>query len=179
MTIPQDHNLPLDKEAGSSEVLQSIDEMYRTISTGLNGQYLSSEEEKPHLWKPELKGSTASGTFTYVDQFGYVYRQGAMVDCWFSLEWSAQSGATGNLQLIAPYRATKSLGTLFSGNANLANLSWGVGNTTTNCVILSNSFNIQFNAYTSSAAESTIGVANSGNIIGNIRYVGVLDDRES
>lgn len=179
MTVPPDFEFPPAKDEDPSAQFANMEEMYRTLSTGINGIYLSSDQPAPFFWQPVLEGQISPGTFTYTTQVGQVYRQGPLVDCWWTVEWSGMSGAVGALRLIAPYRCTETSGSIFNGTMWVGPYVWQTA-TSTCCrsAIEPRSFYIQFQALQNNTPPADFNVSTTGGFTGHIRYIGIANDQE-
>src|SRR5690606_9321337 len=116
MTVATNIVLPLHSEkirSGNPEELEkylrelvfSLQRMYEDVAQGINGDIRADFSEPDRSWTPILKDTANSGTtFTYDHQKGWVLRQGLLVDVWFDVEWTANTGAiTGNMYIELPY----------------------------------------------------------------------------
>jgi hypothetical protein len=172
LTIPPSHTFPVNQ--GENQVVYAnVTEMYETIAEGVNGVTKSSFFPQPNDYSPTLKGSTAAGTFTYTTRQAIVHRKGPLIDLWFDLSWSSQTGATGNLYLELPYLTRK-----FTGHPLIGAVMGGSINVSPapSFFIAPQSNSLLGNFYLGSntaAAYSQLSVQNSGSLNGHLRYMGV------
>lgn len=177
MTVPPDMDVPVGLETDNADVVEALKDSYRTLSTGLNGVFLTHYLEPPLQFIPKLTGETTAGEFNCSEQFAYVYRQGTIVDYWFQVRWSSQSGATGTLQMSIPYLPDKGDNTFaFRGMGILDSMSYGAGYTQTDCALFPDRTSIVFGVFGSGVTGGSISVKNSGKIHGHLRYKGRFNE---
>ena len=76
-------------------------------------------------WTPIIRGGSTAGTGTYVNRYGRYTKVGNMVTCWYHVNWSNLTGASGYLAVgDLPYtvRTTndwQQAGTVFLNNIDL------------------------------------------------------------
>ena len=95
----------LELQTYHQELIFTLERMYERLAQGINGNIRASILGADEQWTPIVRDSANSGTtFTYSHQVGWVFRQGIFVDCWFDVQWTANTGAiTGNMYVELPY----------------------------------------------------------------------------
>lgn len=184
MTIPPNINLPLhsdfiksrnpaDQEKYMRELVFSLETMYETLATAINGEIRSDTQIQRSQWKPELGGST-TGTFTYDHQTGWSIRRGLIVDVWGDVEWTATT-ATGDLFVVLPYKVARSSNIPFVGIVQPSSITFTTG---TDMVInaMPNTFNAEFWNVGNGVATGNQQVVSSGRLIFYIRYLAQDDE---
>jgi len=146
------------------------------IADAVNGSTRSSYLTDSDNWTPTLAGTTTAGTFTYSSAIGWVHQQGLLVDCWFDITWTGQSGATGNLYVILPYVVSNSGGIPFVGCLQTSTIAYGAGYTVLNVNAIPETFRGEIWASGTGVSTTNIAVASSGRLIGNIRYMTVVTE---
>lgn len=157
-----------------NDLMYQLQDMYQQISQNVNGTIRNYADVDSSQWIPTLNGSTP-GTFTYVNQTGWVLRQGIMTEVFFDLSWNATS-ASGNLYVELPYKVTKSNNNPFLGSILPSSITFGVGATFLNALALPNTTNLEIWQCGSGIVKSNLSVPASGGIIGYCRYIGTSDE---
>jgi len=184
MTLPSTIYIPVKSDdilSGEPEKLDNffheythiIQEMYEDIAAAVNGNIKNDQSESGNNWVPTLDGSV-SGSFTYVNQTGWVKRQGLMVQVWGDIEWSAPVTATGNLFINLPYKVANSAKMPFMGVVQPSNLAFTAG---TNCVMngIPNTLKAEiWNTGTGIPTANQL-VVNDGRLIFYLTYIGQRD----
>ena len=82
--FPTRRNLEDPKEVSKYviDMVFELERMYDSLSDTINGNIKSSYLTQREKWTPILKGTTNSGSFTYSNAIGWVFRQGLLVDVW-------------------------------------------------------------------------------------------------
>ncbi len=189
MTINPNIILPLHSEqilSGNPEELDryfrelifTLQGMYEDLAQGINGDIRADFSEPNRQWTPILKDSANSGTtFTYDHQKGWVLRQGIIVDVWFDVKWTANSGAiTGNMYVELPYKVAVTDQKPFVGVAQPSIFTYTGG---TECVLNAISDTYRCEVWNTGSAFTTAnqGSVAAGQLIGHIRYIGQQDER--
>lgn len=181
MTLPTDifFQKPEDFQENPQKFINDfvfqLQSMYEQIAQNVNGTFRNYAEVDDFQWLPTLAGTTAAGSFTYVNQYGWVLRQGIMTDVWFDVSWSSTT-ATGNLYLELPYLVTLSDGKPFVGAIQSSTFSYGAGHTNVHCNAIPNTYRLEIWGSGSGVATSNLSVPSVGQIIGHCRYVGISDE---
>lgn len=188
MTLPIEFQFPAYNDFASKNQSDDLNKylreqnfqlkrMYEMIVDVANGRFRGSALSQEWNWTPTLKGTTASGTFTYSNQIGWALRQGIMTDCWFDITWTAQSGATGNLYVELPYQVAKSDRMPFVGIVQHSGLTiTGFSDIVVNGI--PDTFRGEFWKTGGGATTTRLAVASSGRLIGFIRYIGQQYERK-
>jgi hypothetical protein len=166
-----------DLEKYLRELTFSLQRMYEDLAQGINGDIRANVLEPNRRWTPVLKDTGNAGTtFTYVHQIGWVYRQGLMVDSWFDVRWSSNSGAiTGNMYVELPYQVAVTSEKPFVGVLQPSIFAYTAG---TECVInaISDTYRCEVwnvgDGFTTANQDSKA----AGQLIGHIRYIGQSDE---
>jgi hypothetical protein len=183
MTLPTTTILPLhtDKIRAGGEELESymkelvftLQRQYEDMAQAINGSTLRSTDAGNVKWSPVLKDDANSATtFTYDHQIGTVLRKGLMVDVWFDVSWSANSGAiTGNMTIDLPYKVALIAEKPFVGIVQASVFTFSGG---TECVINAIPDSYTLEVWNTGDAFTTAqqGSASAGQLIGYIIYVG-------
>lgn len=181
MTLPTDifFQKPEDFENDPKKFLNDfifqLQSMYEQIAQNVNGTIRNYADVDSSEWIPTLAGTSSAGSFTYVNQYGWVLRQGIMTDVFFDVSWSA-STATGSLYLELPYIVTKSAGKPFVGPIQSSTLNYGAGFTVLNCNAIPSSYHLEIWKSGTTVATSRLAVPSVGQILGHCRYIGVSDE---
>ena len=164
-------NDPKDIQAYLKELNDSLQRMYEDISFAVNGTIRSNYAIGRQNWRPVLKGTTADGSFTYVNRAGWALRQGLMVDAWGDISWTGVGGATGNLFVELPYKVALSDNTPFVGVVQPSAFAYTGGS---GMVIngISNTFRGEFWNTGTGFTTARQAVVASGRVIFHIRYIG-------
>lgn len=184
MTLPSNIIFPLrgdfsdlnDINRYLRDLTFQLQRMYEDIASEVNGDIKASVYTQREKWTPVLDGATTSGTFTYANQIGWVYRQGLLTDIWFDIEWTAAGTAAGNLTLALPYKVAKSNGMPFSSALQTSTIAYGAGKTVLSINAIPDSYVAEIWGSGSGVATANISVAASGRLIGHLRYLGVQDE---
>lgn len=146
--------------------LQSV---YNQIAIGVNGDI------RP--WEPVVYGATTAGTTTYSHRSGWSFRRGLLVQLWMDVSWSAGTG-TGNLAIELPYKVSASDNQPFVGfieNRSSA-ISFTGGYTYLSWRAEEDSFQSTIRENGSGVDSQALSFQSSGRLIGNISYIGQLDE---
>lgn len=155
-------------------LVNNLQDMYEDIADTVNGTFRNNAFVDGSEWIPTLSGSTSSGSFTYTNQYGWVYRQGLLVDIWGSVIWSATT-ATGNLVVNLPYLVTRTSGQPFIGECSTSGITYASGT----CAVisaLSNTYTANIIISGSGISSNTLAVSSTGTINFHLRYIGVSDE---
>jgi hypothetical protein len=184
MTLPSTIQLPLhsdfiksenkdDLEKYMRELVYSLQTMYEDLAGSFNGAIRSDTETQRNMWKPTLNGSV-SGTFTYSNQTGWVFRQGLWVDVWGDVTWTATT-ATGNLFVELPYIVARTLNMPYVGVVQPSSLAFTGG---TEVVIngMSNTYRGEFWNTGDAFATANQSVTATGRLIFHLRYLSQDDE---
>lgn len=168
---------PEDLESYFRELIFTLTRMYERLAQGINGDIRASFLEPDRNWTPIIKDTANSGTtFTYDHQVGWVYRKGLLVDVWFDVEWTANTGAiTGNMYLELPYKVAVTTEKPFVGLLQPSVFTFTGG---TECVINAISDTYRGEIWNTGSAFTTAnqGSVAAGHLIGHIRYIGQQDE---
>jgi len=156
MTLPLNIIFPEDP----SELNRELTFMYQDIARTVNGFN--------ETWTPVIEGGTASGAGTYSSQKGNYYKQGLMVDCWFSIVMSAHSG-TGDMKVKLPFKV-KNLSDVWIGEVLDSNVTYPSG---THLVLqgINNTMYARIVACGDGIASANVQVDGTAEINGHIRYM--------
>lgn len=159
-----------DMEVHWREFVVSLNRMYETVAQATNGTFRTAGLDEGRAWIPVLNGATP-GTFTYSQQYGWIYRQGLLVDCWFDVAWTAVGTAAGNLYLELPYKVAITSGMPFVGVVQSSAITYTGG---TGIVVnaISNTYRAEFWNVGSGFTTANQAVVGSGRLIGHVRYIG-------
>jgi hypothetical protein len=164
---------PEELEKYLRELTFTLQRMYEELAQGINGDIRANVLEPNRRWTPVLKDTANAGTtFTYVHQVGWVFRQGFMVDCWFDIEWSANSGAiTGNMYVELPYQVAVTTEKPFVGVVQPSAFAYSGG---TECVLngVSDTYRGEVWNVGDGFTTANQGSTATGQLIGHIRYIG-------
>ena len=188
MTLPITTILPLHseriKEGGDGldsymrELVFTLQRQYENVAQAVNGDIRRNVDTGSTQWIPVIRDSANSGTtFTYDHQVGWVLRKGIIVDVWFDVKWTSNTGAiTGNMYLELPYKVAITEEKPFVGVLQTSVFSYTAG---TGCVINAQSDTFQGDIWNTGDGFTTAnqGSVASGHLIGNLRYVGVGIER--
>lgn len=152
--------------------LQQRDEQVVQV---LNGDIRGSAFIQRQNWTPVLNGISASGTFTYTHQIGWVLRQGLITDVWFDVEWTNNGTASGNLYIELPYQVAVSDEKPFVGIVQSSGITYSGG---TGIVInaIPDTYRGEFWNVGSAFTTANQAVVASGQLIGFVRYIGVQNE---
>jgi len=183
MTLPTDILFPLPNNYNNSEdvdpylndLVFSLQNMYGQLAQHTNGVFRNYADVDSSQWIPTVAGTSSVGAFTYDQQFGWVLRQGIMVDVFFNISWSASTG-TGNLYVELPYLVTKSSGTPFNGVLQTSAINYGIGNTVAVVSGIPGTYRGELLGTGSTSDTSNITVPSAGKIMGHLRYIGTSDE---
>jgi hypothetical protein len=184
MTARTDYTVSYDREKMRSgdpmlvdeavyEVVKSIEDINERFSEQINGSTRSDYFGTSEKWSPILKDTANSGTtFTYAHQRGYVIRKGLVVDLWFDVQWTGNTGAiTGNMYVELPYVVALTNSMPFVGVLQASGIAFTGGS-----YLVLNAINNTRRGevwYVGSAiATGNQASSATGRLIGNIRYVG-------
>jgi len=184
MTVPKSIFLPTKKDGNGDEgsdkylleMIYEVQRMYDNLAKGINGDIKSSFLSQKQNWTPTLEGTGVTGTFTYTNQYGWVLRQGLMVDVWADIWWTASGGATGNLYVVLPYIVANSSGGPFVGSVQSSIFAYGAGQTYVVINAMPNTYRGEFWASGSGVATTRLAVPNAGHLLFHVRYLGVQDE---
>lgn len=167
---------PKDIERYFRELNFTLQQMYEQLAQGINGDIKADFAIQRQQWVPILKGTSTPGSFTYTNQYGWVLRQGLLVDVWFDVSWSASGGAAGNLYVELPYEVALSNGKPFVGVVQSSTLAYTGG---TGIVVnaISSTYRGEFWNVGSGFTTANQAVVASGQLIGHLRYIGKQDER--
>jgi len=157
-----------------SEMNHALERMYEDMAQAINGNIKSNYAIGRQNWIPLLRGTTAPGTFTYVNQSGTVLRQGLINDVWFDISWTATT-ATGNIYLELPYKAALVNNLPFVGVVQPSGFAF-TGGTAVVINAISNTYRGEFWNTGSAFTTARQAVTASGRLIGHIRYMGVANE---
>ena len=188
MTLPSTITFPLrgdfedfeDVDRYLHDLTFELQRMYEQLSQGVNGTVRSDTALQRSNWTPTLFGTTVAGTFTYNHQIGWVQRTGNITDIWFDVSWSASGAAAGNLFLELPYKVANSAQKPFSSALQTSLISYGGGRTVLSINAIPNTFRGEM--WASGSGVTTINVPaapgqqTGGQLIGHLRYMGVLNE---
>jgi len=162
MTLNTDFFLSDNEEQRTTELITS----FRDIASTVNGRF--------EQFTPTVYGSGTAGTPTYTAQTGWYFRQGLMVDVWFTVSWSAfGGGGAGNLRLQLPYTSFDSGSPFYVGTCSDENLTYQhVNHTHVVPIVNNNTIYAEFVSSGSGIARGWIPVQATGAIFGHIRYLG-------
>lgn len=168
------------QEESIRDLVLALTEMYRNIADAFNGYILySNSAENSTSWVPYLSGESSEGTGTYSVQTGWSVRQGYMVDVFFDIEWSGHTG-TGNLLVNLPFRViasqTPTTTNPFPGSVITSNITLPGSRTYAALQAVSGTYTARLIACGSALASQEITLPTSGRIIGNLRYMGKIDE---
>lgn len=183
MTLPTDIILPQTKDykdmegndALLNDLIFDLQNMYEQLANGINGTIRNYADVDSSQWVPTIDGTTGAGATTYMNQIGWVFRQGIITEVWFDIKWSATT-ATGNLFVDLPYIVTKSNQKPFVGVLQTATIAYGVGQTVLTCNAIPSTYRLEIWSSGSGNATANIAVAAAGQLIGHCRYIGVSDE---
>ena len=154
-------------------LINKLNDMYEDIVGNVNGVIRTNNTQEAPSWIPKIKDETNTATtFTYANQIGWVLRQGIIVDCWFDVRWTANSGAIGgNMYIELPYKVAVTSNNPFVGVLQTSSLTYTSGD---NIVInaYNNTFEGQIWCYGSGIATARQRTTASGRIMGHLRYFG-------
>lgn len=174
MTIPQSYDFSPPEELTEKKLYRNLNEMYEKISTGVNGTTRASYFTGPQQFIPTVRGKTTAGSFTYDSQTAYVLRVGNVVDFWYDIDWRTASGASGVLQIVLPYKATKFPQFPFTGTCYPGSLDIG-----SKLGLFARVNKLTFTAdvvsYVSNQLVENFNVTSSGVLSGHIRYISIQD----
>ena len=186
MTLPSDYIFPLhpNEVQGTpqqlseyvKELVVSIQDMYLDVATAINGEQKRYTDPVAQRWVPTVAGITTPGTYTYGFQYGFAQRVGLMTDCFFDVQWTASSGATGGLYIVLPYLVTQTEGIPFVGPIQSSQIDFA-GGTVLTCIARSNTYRLEIFRSGSLIIMDTIDAATApiGRLTGSIRYIGRQD----
>ena len=180
MTLPTTINLPQPEDYESDptnfieNLITRLEDMYENLSDNVNGTIRNYADVDSSQWIPTLAGTTASGTFTYTNQIGWVHRQGIMTEVWGNIAWGATT-ATGFLYVELPYLATKSGGIPFVGTCITSNITYATG-TTANIAATPDTYRGLIYTSGSGVGLAIMNVPASGAIDFHLRYIGISDE---
>ena len=191
MTIPINTefsilNIP-EKDLSSADILEytrSLAEESQTfnqlVAETVNGYDKVSFLDEPGSnrqanWTPTLAGTTTAGSFTYVNRYGWTFRQGLLTDAWFDISWTSAGSAAGNLYLELPYKVAKMDGMPFVGVLQTSTINYGVGTVLT-CNAIPDTTRCEIWTSGSAVTTANITVAAAGRLIGTIRYMGTSNE---
>ena len=183
MTLPVTKTLPLhsdkiqrggeDLDAYMRELIKTLQVQYEDIAQAVNGSFRRSEDVGNVQWEPVLKDTANSGTtFTYDHQIGVALRQGIIVDAWFDVKWTANTGAiTGNMYIELPYKVAVSEQKPFVGTVQPSIFTFTGG---TGCVVnaIEDTYRLEIWNVGDAFTTANQGSVAAGQLIGFIRYVG-------
>lgn len=159
------------------ELIFTLENMYESLSQGINGDFRTDFLDTDSNWTPLLRDTVNSGTtFTYSHQIGWVIRKGLMVDAWFDIGWTNNIGSiTGNMYIELPYEVAITNQKPFVGLLQPSGFTYSGG---TECVIngISDSFRGEIWNTGSGFNTSNQSSVSSGQLIGHLRYVGKRDE---
>jgi len=185
MTVPENWNFPLHAERILSlakeeqerywrEMIFDLQRMYAQLADGINGDIRSYASESPKTWTPTLNTS-ASETFTYDHQVGWIWRQGNFVELWFDVKWSAASGTTGTLYLELPYEVATTAQKPFVGVVQPSSVTYtGGADLVINAITDTRKGEFWYTG-TGVASANQLAVS-SGQLAGHLRYIGKTND---
>lgn len=183
MTLPTDFSLPPyqnyvsgDKDKDDltgylRELTETIEDMYSEISENVNGYTKTNNLTGMKLWVPVLKGSGTAGTFTYSVQKGVVYRQGLMVDVFFTVTWSSAGTGAGSLYLTLPYKVANMTDLKFISPVQMSDVTL-TGGTGLMANARLNEYNCEFLCVGDGFTSTNQLVVGSGSLSGHLRYYG-------
>ena len=188
MTLPTTTNLPFHSEkikAGGlglekyvQELVSTLNRQYEDVADSVNGTTRRSVDEGSSKWEPVLKDTANSGTtFTYDHQVGTVLRKGIMVDVFFDVKWTANTGAiTGNMYIELPYKVAVFEEKPFVGSVQPSIFTYSGG---TACVInaIEDTYRLEIWNTGSGFTSANQGSVAAGQLAGHIRYVGQQIER--
>ncbi len=188
MTIPETTILPLHadriKQGGDGleryfrDLVKKLQDDYSTIVGNVNGSIRTDTDFGNTKWEPVVVDSANAGTtFTYTHQVGWVLRQGLIVDVWFDVLWTGNTGnITGNMTIELPYKAAITEEKPFVGLIQSSVFAYTGG---TECVINATSDTFTGEIWNTGDGFTTAnqGSVASGHLIGAIRYVGQAIER--
>lgn len=154
------------------ELQTDLTEIFRDLDGSIKSSFLQQRE----LWTPVLKGTAVSGTFTYGNQIGWVYRQGLMVDVWADITWTASGTAAGNLFLELPYEVCNTTGYPFIGEVQSSGITLGAGYTNLFIDAVASTYRGELWESGSGVATTNLAVQPSGSIRLHLRYIGVRNE---
>lgn len=183
MTLPERITLPpyalreSDPNQYFQDLTKTVEDMYFDVVDVVNGSYRRNVDPGRENWTPILKDTANAGTtFTYDHQVGWVLRQGLQVDCWFDIEWTANTGAiTGNMYVELPYLVALTDEMPFVGVIQPSVFAFTGG---TECVINAISDTYRGEIWNTGSAFTTAnqGSVAAGHLIGHIRYIGQTNE---
>lgn len=159
-----------------------LEEAYQTSTQNINGFYRNNADTDGSQYVPTITTTGVTGTIDYVNQNGYVLRQGLLTFVWFRLNWTTIGTSTGNIRLNLPYKVTKPTTSLagfnnFVGYASTggATTSWS-GRTQLGCIALADTSLLRL--FTTGEGQTATDMAITANMFmnGSIIYVGVEDE---
>tara|TARA_R110002126_G_scaffold77229_5_gene192677 strand:- start:3489 stop:4058 length:570 start_codon:yes stop_codon:yes gene_type:complete len=169
---------PKDLDKYLRELVFSLQSMYEDLAQGINGDVRADFSEPNRKWTPLLKDTANSGTtFTYDHQVGWVKRIGTLVDVWFDIKWTVNSGdITGNMFIELPYKVAVTNQKPFVGLLQPSIFAYTGG---TECVINAISDTYRLEVWNCGSGFTTANQASvaAGQLIGHIRYIGQQDER--
>ena len=182
MSLPTDLVLPQPKDYKNydrpdtylNDLVFDLQTMYESMAQNINGSFRSSFDIDAAQWLPVLKGTTAAGAFTYVNQTGISLRQGILTEVWGDISWSATT-ATGNLYVELPYIVSKSTNMPFVGECQASGFAFTTGSYVVINAIPS-TYRGEFWDCGSGISTGNQTVPASGRVIFHLKYIGVSDE---
>ena len=165
----------------SRDIAEQTQNAYQDIAINFNGfnktSFLDNDGTLNRLenWTPTLKGTSTAGTFTYTSQNGWAFRQGLLVDIWFDIIWTGSGTAAGNLYVELPYKVARIDGKPFTGTIQSSSITYATG-TYMVCNSIPNTYRCEIWTAGSGATTANRTVVSSGQLIGSIRYMGILNE---
>ena len=160
MTLPLTIILP----ENDYDLKNTLTDMYKDIANAVNGDQGS--------WTPTIEGSTTAGTGTYTEQSGIYYRQGLIVDCWFTVTTTDHTGA-GDLRIKLPQKFKKYID-IWVGEVIDSEMTYPSG---TNIVLEGVNDTYYANCIACgdgiAAAVVQLDVNAAITVVGHIRYIGI------
>jgi len=148
---------------------------YRSeVDKALNGIFLALRGES-ETWTPTVQGGTTPGVGTYTEQYGYYFRQGAMVDLYFSVAWSAHTGS-GDLEILTPFIAQRFFENTWIGSVEATgSYTWPTSTTHLVTRMEQDTRNLQLVGSGSGVASAVVQLAGAGSFKGSCRFPIQLD----
>lgn len=144
------------------------------VRKALEDLFFAFQGEK-ETWEPIVQGGTSAGAGTYTEQYGYYFRQGAMVDLYFSVAWSAHTG-TGDLEIVTPFISQRFFENTWIGSVEATgSYTWPTSTTHLVTRMEQDTRNLQLVGSGSGVASAVVQLAGTGSFKGSCRFPIQLD----
>lgn len=161
-TLPENLSLPKEQDPMRETIESRWGDLVRFIKGNVSDKFI-----------PTVYGSTTAGTVTYSVQDSTYYRQGLMIDYWFTVEWTNWVGYAGNLYMKLPLAVSSTdsnywVGSMITSSINFTNPAH------TYCVpiAIGNSNDCCFMSSSHGTVKSFINPKATGSLTGHVRYLG-------